>query len=130
MLSNLTGHHDFGHEYLPALGKATECTAYKLASHTPAPHRFVWHHLEPEVCGGATDTVNCVQVCDNCHYTIHALLYALKQSGGDTAVWRRGRTWAAPTGLRGYAQRGWELCVASGTTAHIPNEGGALWSAT
>lgn len=105
---------------LPGLGPATHCTAYN--DHRPRPLRFVWHHLLPETCGGASDLTNVVQVCDSCHYAIHDLLWVLKTSAGDPKVWGR----YGADQQRAYALRGWQLAAKVGMTDRIPNEGGIL----
>ena len=55
--------------------KAYECVI--TPNHYPIPGRFVFHHVLPKVCGGKTEAANLVQVCDNCHYTIHRIMWAL-----------------------------------------------------
>jgi hypothetical protein len=111
----------------PALGKATGCVGY--GAHRPEPARFIWHHLQPEALGGATDTVNCVALCDTCHLCVHELLYMLRLSGGDEAVWHRpdGSGSYGTLAQRDLARRGYALCLAAGVQEKIPNEGG-LWA--
>lgn len=105
------------HEFLPAVGRAWGCSI--AASHTPAPLRFVWHHILPKGCGGASTSANLLSVCDNCHYAIHALMYQLKVSGKITPDRKNGK-------LRmKYAQQGYDEAVARGTVSNIPNEGAA-----
>lgn len=110
----------------PRLGRATVCVGY--GAHRPDPARIIWHHLRPEALGGATDLVNCVSLCDTCHYCTHALLYMLRLSAGDETIWRK------PDGIGSYgtlaqrdlARRGYALCAAAGVQGRIPNEG-SLW---
>lgn len=102
-------------EYLPEVGKAMSCSI--SANHTPAPLRFIWHHILPKSCGGTTVAANLASLCDNCHYAIHALMYELKANGKITPSRKNGK-------LRmQYAQQGYDQAVAAGTVAHIPNEG-------
>jgi len=58
---------------------------------------------------------NLVGLDDNCHYTVHMLLYALARGvppsvKGTRAQWK-------------LAQRGYDACVLAGTVHKIPNEG-------
>ena len=104
-------------EYLAGVGLAVSCSI--SANHTPAPLRYVWHHILPRTCGGQTVTSNLVSVCDTCHYAIHALLYQLKVTGKIKPNRRNNK-------LRmKYAQQGYDAAVAAGTVANIPNEGSA-----
>lgn len=107
--------------FIPELGHATTCTGYgaDVSTHRPQPLRFVWHHLRPESLGGASDSINCVQVCDLCHYATHALLYWMSQHNG-----------ILPAGYgtlaqRRYAQTGWNLTPPE-LRSQIPNEGSIL----
>lgn len=91
---------------------ATTCSMARF--HRPAPLRFVWHHIQPKQAGGKTETGNLTQVCDNCHYSIHRLLYlmATKQT--------------LPKHSKNQylmAKMGYDRCVEAGTVAKIPNEG-------
>jgi len=98
---------------LPGLGKAQRCQA--SVSHSPAPLRFVWHHIQPHEAGGLTVAANLIEICDSCHYSIHRLLWNLANG--------------LPVGLvprhtqLAFAQRGYAACIAAGTVARIPNEG-------
>jgi hypothetical protein len=61
---------------VPELGlKATTCSS--VAWHRPRPLRYVLHHILPQVCGGLTVETNLVSLCDNCHYSVHVLLWQL-----------------------------------------------------
>lgn len=48
--------------------------------HRPKPLRTVKHHIWPQEYGGPSTGENLVQVCDNGHYNIHAILTALIRS--------------------------------------------------
>lgn len=109
------GHATF--EVIEGLGTATACSI--SANHTPAPLRYVWHHILPQACGGKSTLANTVMLCDSCHYAIHALLYQLKLHGKVTPNRRNN-----PRRIE-YAQQGYSAAVAAGTVAHIPNEGQA-----
>jgi hypothetical protein len=104
-------------EFIAGIGRATECTCDN--EHRPAPLRFVWHHILPEVCGGHTIRSNLVSVCDNCHYGIHALMYDLKINGVFSAYARFGATRRAY-----FAREGYVAAIAAGTVARIPSTGG------
>lgn len=104
-------------EYLPEVGRALSCSV--SANHTPAPLRFIWHHVLPKSCGGATNAANLLSLCDSCHYAIHALMYQLKVNGKFTPNRKNG-----PLRMK-YAQQGYDQAVVLGTVAHIPNEGSA-----
>lgn len=105
-------------EYLPEVGTATKCMVAK--THEPKPLRYVWHHILPKVCGGQTVETNLVSCCDNCHYGVHALLWALAQNGGKLSA-----IFAHFTSTARYdvAMMGYERAVEAGTVAQIPNEG-------
>lgn len=120
-LLGVTERHDDGSiKALETLGPASACDAYK--AHRPQPLRHVWHHVLPQVAGGTTTADNVVQVCDNCHICIHALLYALSQTVGDVrAPYFRLHGTSAQKAV---AIRGYQAAVAAGTVDKIPNEGG------
>jgi len=100
---------------LPGLGRAVACAIATNTPHRPTPLRFVWHHIQPQEAGGATVTENLVSLCDSCHYSIHRILWTLKQ--GTPLPKHLNSTQV------GYAQAGYSRCVAAGTVAQIPNEG-------
>lgn len=101
--------------YHPLLGHAVGCAALK--EHRPEQARSIWHHIQPQVCGGKTTVANTVALCDNCHYIIHLLLWRLANNFPvDRRKWR---------GQLAYAQQGYDACVAAGTVGLIPNEGGS-----
>lgn len=99
------------HEYLEAVGRASQCVA--AHTHSPRPLRFVWHHILPQACGGLTTTDNLAELCDSCHYSIHILMYSLSQghalhSGGKIQ--------------RDLAHQGYAAAVAAGTAELMPKE--------
>lgn len=100
---------------VPGLGKATSCVISKR--HSPVPTRYVWHHILPQVCGGKTTPENLVSLCDNCHYSIHALMYEMSQS------------WTLFKGSNkkqlALATQGYHEAALAGTANLLPNEGGA-----
>lgn len=105
------------------LGRASSCDGY-AGGHRPRPTRYIWHHVLPQVCGGRTVKANLVQLCDNCHLTVHAILWLLAQRAGEIAkVDLRG---IGSLRCRELAQQGYALALAAGTVAKIPNEGGAV----
>jgi hypothetical protein len=109
---------------LPGLGTADHCVA--SGSHDPRPTRFVWHHLQPKECGGATNLDNCIPVCDTCHYTIHRILYALafQALGTPFRALYQDLLIKPPRRLQlGFATIGFARCVAAETADQIPNEG-------
>ena len=98
---------------LPGIGKAGTCEI--TADHGPKPRRYVWHHIQPEACGGHTTLTNLAQLCDNCHYSVHILLWQIANGGV---------TMARPNKAQlSIARIGYDLCVQAGTTALIPKEG-------
>lgn len=104
--------------YLPTVGRATQCAV--SPAHNPTPLRFVWHHILPVACGGASTRANLVSLCDSCHYAVHALLWDLKQHEGVFTI---------PSPIRNrhraaYAYLGYDAAKAAGTVDKIPNEGG------
>jgi hypothetical protein len=98
---------------VPGLGKAVKCEG--SASHSPVPLRYVWHHIQPHECGGATSPGNLVQLCDSCHYSVHRLMYQMA----------RGLPLDRPPrlALLSLATRGYQDCISAGTVNQIPNEG-------
>lgn len=98
---------------VPGLGKADHCQA--SATHSPAPLRFVWHHIQPHEAGGATVPENLASCCDGCHYSIHRLLWHLAQGLPLGPVPRRAQL--------ALAEQGYAACQAAGTAGQIPNEG-------
>src|SRR3954462_8734879 len=106
-------------EALKSVGVASYCQC--CVEHRPKPLRFVWHHILPVVCGGRSTNVNLVMACDNCHFTMHALMTALKNSGGTLRY-----PLARYIGTLRYehALQGYTAAVNLGTVDKIPNEGG------
>ncbi len=90
----------------------------------PAPMRYVWHHVLPQrlpqTCGGLTVAANLVELCDNCHFGVHALLYQMKINGVVTPSPINNKARVA------LAARGYQAAVAAGTVDKIPNEGSAV----
>jgi hypothetical protein len=99
-------------EFLPEVGKASSCAVAKY--HAPRVLRFVWHHIQPEGCGGASTAANLIPVCDSCHYSIHILLWQVANGGVTAERPNRGQLLVA--------ERGYALCVAAGTAGRIPKE--------
>lgn len=114
-------HHSDEHTllFVAGLGPATTCAAY--AHHRPRPMRFVWHHILPQVCGGKTKAMNLVQLCDSCHYSVHALMTELVLVNGDPHKIAHLGT----ASQRALALTGYDEAAAAGTTDRIPNEGGS-----
>lgn len=103
---------------LPGVGKATHCQI--TVDHQPTPLRFIWHHILPQAAGGKSVVDNLAQLCDNCHYATHALLYELKTTGTITP------NPANDLEREALARQGYEAAVAAGTVDHIPDEGSAI----
>lgn len=107
----------FASQFLASVGRATSCAC--VGDHRPAPLRYVWHHILPEVCGGKSSKDNLVSVCDNCHYGIHAMLYDLKLHGPPLRTYGRfAGTKRAQIALEGYA-----AAAQAGVVDKIPSEG-------
>lgn len=106
----MIGHPD----YLPEAGHATGCD---VGFHRPAVMRFVWHHLQPKVCGGNTVPENLVSLCDSCHITVHVLMWHLGKGTPPPAKGTRMQ--------RKLAKAGYEACLSAGTVDKIPKEGSA-----
>lgn len=104
-----------GREWNSLLGKAKTCQC--VARHSPAPARYVWHHVLPQVCGGVTTQSNLVSVCDNAHYAIHKLMYAMLVKDQHT-INRIGRN----DFFMKMAVSGYGLAVERGTESKIPKE--------
>ena len=100
---------------LPGFGKADHCDVATVAAHRPVPVRFIFHHVQPQNAGGETTAANLVQLCDNCHYTVHRLLWMMRNG---TPVQRP----VNRVQLR-LARQGLAACQAAGTVADITNEG-------
>ena len=113
----MTHDHMMGMEMLPGFGKATNCQLYKL--HRPAPLRFIWHHILPQTCGGQSVQDNLSQLCDSCHYAVHAMLYDLKVHQGAFISFSKYQK--TPRAVLAY--QGYEAAVAAGTVDKIPQEG-------
>jgi len=112
-----THDHTGGAEFLSGFGKATHCQLYNL--HRPVPLRFIWHHILPQTCGGTSTSANLSQLCDSCHYAVHAMLYDLKVHGGTLQAFSK----FAKSPRAVLAQQGYTAAVAAGTVDKIPQEG-------
>lgn len=114
-----------GRALIQAFGvRASACAGYH-SPHRPRPLRFVWHHILPQTCGGRTTKQNLVSLCDNCHITVHSILWLIAQHQGLTANIIRYQHIGTEE-QRELAERGYQAAVALGTVARIPNEGGAI----
>jgi hypothetical protein len=117
----MTNDHLSAEMFIECVGLAPTCIASDR--HTPKPLRFVWHHVLPQVCGGKTVPDNLVSLCDCCHYTIHAILWGLKQGNGTLPAQGKVSRRLLHTQRGALALRGYAAAVAAGTVANIPNEG-------
>lgn len=105
---------------------ATTCAVAKVTAHTPMPVRFVWHHIRPHEAGGATTAENLVQICDNCHYTIHRIMWVMALVALQKPVTDEQRALITKPPRRAQlvlAGQGYEACRVAGTITQIPNEG-------
>jgi len=92
----------------------SECAAARWIHHPPAT-RYIVHHIQPQTAGGKSVPDNQTTLCDNCHYTVHMLLWSLARKIPPTAKGTRAQ--------RKLAQQGYDACVLAGTVLKIPNEG-------
>jgi hypothetical protein len=83
--------------------------------HHPVATRYIVHHIQPQVAGGESVPANQTVLCDNCHYTVHMLLWAMAKGIPPRAKGTRAQ--------RKLARAGYDACVLAGTTHKIPNEG-------
>ena len=93
--------------------KAVRCQFGAQEAHHPAL-RYVWHHILPQVCGGKSTKDNLAELCDNCHYAVHSVLYALSRGAAPAK--------AATADQFDLAEQGYRLAVAAGTQGKIPKE--------
>jgi len=105
-----------GKSHHAVVGSADHCAAVRVRLFTShKPSRFVWHHIQPQATGGQTTAENLVSLCDNCHYSVHAALWALSQGT------------PLPPGLSRpvlrYARQGFDAATVAGTAGKIPREG-------
>jgi hypothetical protein len=101
-------------EFIEGVGHATACQLGKQGrSHTAL--RFVWHHVLPQACGGKTEAANLASVCDNCHYSVHILMWYLANGGIPAAV-------KGTRAQRALADSGYQQAAAAGTAGKIPKE--------
>jgi hypothetical protein len=96
--------------------RATKCEAARY--HRPKPYRFVLHHVMPKVCGGQSTPDNTIGLDDSCHYTIHLILWQLKENGGQLDQVKIGTL-----KQRDIAMKGYQAALAAGTVDRIPDEG-------
>jgi hypothetical protein len=82
------------------------------ADHTAL--RFVWHHILPQVCGGKSVTSNLAELCDNCHYAVHAMMWDMAHGAKPSEHGTDGQFNLAATG--------YQLAVKAGTAGKIPKE--------
>lgn len=99
---------------LAGRGPATTCEITTATAHRPTVTRHVWHHVQPQEAGGQTVDGNLAQLCDNCHYACHRVMWCLAKNLPVPKVHRN---------IAKLAQRGYDACVAAGTVEKIPNEG-------
>ena len=107
-----------------AIPKATKCIV--TTAHSPKPVRFVTHHIQPQEAGGQSVPENFAQLCDNCHYSVHRLLWYmhLKATGITLTADQQALLDKPPrVKQRTLATQGFDACVAAGTVNKIPNEG-------
>jgi hypothetical protein len=93
--------------------RASRCQAGEQLHHHTAL-RFVWHHILPQVCGGKTEASNLAEVCDNCHYSVHILMYGMVHGAPPPK--------AATDAQYTLALQGFNLATAAGTQGKIPKE--------
>ena len=93
--------------------RATRCQ-FGDQEHQHTALRFVWHHILPQVCGGKTEKSNLAELCDNCHYAVHNVMYALSRGAAPAK--------AATQEQFMLAQTGYQLAVQAGTQNLIPKE--------
>lgn len=110
---------------IPGFPKPTSCMV--SPRHVPTAVRFVLHHIQPQEAGGPTVEANLANLCDNCHYTVHRILFVMAcqylnkpipadyQSDLLTKPPRKAQLTLA--------KQGFDACVAAGTVDKIPNEG-------
>ncbi len=111
---------------LPGVGPATTCSVSPVSAHVPVPVRFVWHHILPQEAGGQTAISNLVQLCDNCHYSIHRLMYYMRlKFEGKVLTADQAALLAKPPRQKqlALATQGYNGALAAGTVSKIPNEG-------
>lgn len=107
-----------------SLPKPTSCSV--TTHHVPRAIRFVWHHIQPQEAGGPTETDNLANLCDNCHYTIHRMMFAMacQKLGKPVPPDYQAVLDNPPRRTQlALAQQGFDACVSAGTVAQIPNEG-------
>lgn len=105
------------------LPKATQCTL--SVYHRPKVTRYINHHIQPQAAGGYTVPDNIAQLCDNCHMTVHAVMWELHMMlGGQMAS--TATLGSVPIGSKRQKElgrQGYNKCVLAGTSHLIPKEG-------
>lgn len=117
---------------VPELGIPRPTSCVITPAHSPAPVRYVLHHIQPHEAGGPTVAENLIGVDDNCHYSIHWLMWILacQALGRPVTPDMLGMLARPPRRAQlTYAQQGFAACQAAGTVAKIPDEGGPATSA-
>lgn len=116
----LINHLNESHVSIPATtkveGKLPPLRCTNWIEHHPTPARIIWHHTVPLSCGGLTNLENCVGVCDNCHISLHRILWELGQTEGE--MHRSsflGDLWLRQTSFKAF----WQI-EAAGRIADIP----------
>ena len=98
--------------------KATSCSV-STTHRMPEVCRFPWHHICPQVCGGLSISSNLINLCDNCHMTIHRILWWLKNNpDADVRQCPYGNKAQRRLAILGYLS-----AKTNGTIDKIPNEG-------
>lgn len=116
-MSDKFAHAMAGSEYIRGIGRALYCQCADY--HTPVPLRFVWHHILPKVCGGASVKANLLQCCDSCHYAIHLMMGDLKHHNGELVLYKRFER----SNRANWARIGYKLATEAGTADKIPDQG-------
>ncbi len=77
--------------------------------HLPRPHQIHTHHIVPKSWGGSDDPANLVQLCPNCHTSIHHLLNGWIRAGAltepGTVLSRRYSGYVVALALRAWLKR-------------------------
>lgn len=97
-----------------AMGRVHPLVCVGASHHAPKPIRLNWHHVLPKVCGGPTVPDNLIGLCDNCHISIHVLMW---QMAHGVVI----KKWLHPLAQLYYATRGYDEAVAMGTQLKLPN---------
>jgi hypothetical protein len=109
---------------IPGFPKPTSCQI--TTNHVPTAVRFVLHHIQPQEAGGPTVAENLANVCDNCHYTVHRIMFAMRCLYMNIPLTdEQKQLMAHPPRRAQYllAEQGYLACKTAGTVDQIPNEG-------